>query len=116
MNYLRNFALMVCVAGLLQAAEPSSFEKTVQPVLTQTCAPCHNERMASGELNIAAFTKPSSLVENRRDWQRIIDKLKTGEMPPAGVPKPAQMDALIQYVQGELDKAERNVKPDPGRV
>jgi len=116
MKFLRNVALSVCAAGFLQAADPSSFEKTVQPVLTQTCAPCHNEKMASGELNIAAFTKASSLNDNRRDWQRIIDKLKAGEMPPAGVPKPPQLDAVIQYVQGELDKAERNVKPDPGRV
>jgi len=102
--------------GLLQAADAPSFEKTVQPILTQTCSACHNEQNASGELNIEAFTKHASLTENRRDWQRIIDKLKGGEMPPPPVPKPAGLDALIQYVQGELDKAERNVKPDPGRV
>src|SRR2546422_509951 len=116
MTYLRKIALGVCAGGLLAGADPPSFEKTVQPVLTQTCAPCHNEQMASGELNIAAFTKPSSLTENRRDWQRIVDKLRAGEMPPPPIPKPAQMDALIQYVQSELDKADRNVKPDPGRV
>jgi cytochrome c553 len=116
MKHLRKLALSVCAAGLLQAADAPSFEKTVQPILTQTCTACHNEQNASGELNIAAFTKPASLTENRRDWQRIIDKLRGGEMPPPPLPKPAGLDALIQYVQGELDKAERNVKPDPGRV
>src|ERR1051326_2377452 len=116
MKHLRKLALSVCAAALLQAAEPPSFEKTVRPILIQTCTACHNEQNASGDLNIAAFTKASALTEDRRDWQRIIDKLKAGEMPPAPVAKPAGLDALIQYVQSELDRAERNVKPDPGRV
>jgi hypothetical protein len=114
MSLFRISALGVCAAGLLAAADPPSFEKTVQPMLTQTCAACHNQQMASGGLNIAAFTKASSLVENRDDWQRIVDKLKAGEMPPPPMPKPAQMDAAIQFLQGEFDKADRNTKPDPG--
>lgn len=109
-------ALAFCAAGLLAAADPPSFEKTVQPMLTQTCAACHNQQMASGGLNITAFTKASSLVENRDGWQRILDKLRAGEMPPPPMPKPAQMDAAIQFIQGEFEKADRNTKPDPGRV
>ena len=67
-------------------------------------------------MNIAAFTKPASVVENRDDWQRIVDKLRAGEMPPPPMPKPANVDAAIQFLQGEFDKADRNTKPDPGRV
>jgi hypothetical protein len=37
--------------------------------------------------------------------------------PLKAAPRPqAQIDALVKYVQGEFDKADRNVKPDPGRV
>src|SRR6202035_4558532 len=39
------------------------------------------------------------------------------EMPPKGVPRPAaQMEALTKFVQAEFERADRNVKPDPGRV
>ena len=37
-------------------------------------------------------------------------------MPPPGVPRPKELDTAIQYVEGELDKADRNTRPDPGRV
>ena len=61
---------------------------------------------------------PASLTENREGWERIIQKIRSGEMPPKGIPKPpaAQTDALIKYVQGEFEKADSKIKPDPGRV
>jgi hypothetical protein len=93
-----------------------TFEKAVQPVLTKTCSPCHNERMASGGLNIAGFTKASSLASDRDGWSRIVAKLKAGEMPPKGIPRPKELDAAIEFVQAEIDKADRTTRPDPGRV
>jgi len=100
----------------LLAADVPTFEKTVQPVLTTTCSPCHNDQLASGGLNIAAFAKPGSIAESREGWERILQKLRAGEMPPKGIPRPPQLDAVIQYLQAEFDKADRNEKPDPGRV
>ena len=32
------------------------------------------------------------------------------------MPRPAQMDSVIQYLQDEFEKADRSLKPDPGRV
>ena len=32
------------------------------------------------------------------------------------MPRPAEMDAVIQFLQDEFEKADRNLKPDPGRV
>ncbi len=116
-----------CLSGLLQAAaptvtksatDPAAFQQNVQPVLSKTCTPCHNDRLASGGLNIASFTAPASLAENRDGWDLILRKIRTGEMPPKGIPKPpaAQVDALMKFVQGEFDKADAKIKPDPGRV
>ncbi len=95
-----------------------SFEKDVQPFLRTTCAPCHNDRLASGGLSVHPFTEPASIVQHRDQWERIIQKIRSGEMPPKGVPRPpaSQTDALIGYVLGEFEKADRNIKPDPGRV
>ena len=47
-----------------------------------------------------------------------MQKIRTGEMPPKGIPKPAaaQIDTLVNFVEGEFARADRNVKPDPGRV
>ncbi|MEX2262596.1 MAG: DUF1592 domain-containing protein [Bryobacteraceae bacterium] len=106
-------------AGIPLRADPSrSFETIVQPVLANSCAACHNDRMASGGLNIGLYSTPGSIAEHRGDWERILQKIRTGEMPPKGVPRPpdGQIDALMNFVRDEFEKADRNVKPDPGRV
>jgi hypothetical protein len=109
--------LVLCAAGLCWGAD-GGFEKAVQPVLTKTCAPCHNEQLASGGLNLGPFGRSASITEYREGWEKILRKLRSGEMPPPGVPRPAapQIDALVRFVRGEFEKADRNVKPDPGRV
>ena len=58
------------------------------------------------------------MIQHREGWQRIVQKVRTGEMPPAGLPRltGAQIEILVRFVQEEFAKADRNVKPDPGRV
>jgi len=107
--------LSICGA-LLPLASAQTFEKTVAPVLNQTCTPCHNQQMASGGMNITGFTKPASIQQDRAGWERILDKVRKGEMPPKGIPKPATLDAAMAFVNAEFEKADRNTKPDPGRV
>jgi Protein of unknown function (DUF1592)/Protein of unknown function (DUF1588)/Protein of unknown function (DUF1587)/Protein of unknown function (DUF1585)/Protein of unknown function (DUF1595) len=105
-------ALLPLFAATLSAA---TFDTDVKPVLTNTCAPCHNERNASGGLNVRAFLDPATIQTKREGWEVILAKLRTGEMPPKGIPKPP-VEPLLQYVQGEIDRADRNTRPDPGRV
>jgi hypothetical protein len=67
-------------------------------------------------VDIAPFTQAASLTKSRDGWDIILRKIRSGEMPPKGIPRPAQLDAVIQYLQDEFEKADRNIKPDPGRV
>lgn len=115
------FLLLTAVTTSLFAASPSgtpSFEKSVQPVLKQTCSMCHNEKLASGGLDITPFLDRASVLEKREGWEHIVAKVHTGEMPPKGVPRPPadRMLALEKFVQGEFDRVDRAAKPDPGRV
>lgn len=108
-------AALVCLTAVLL---PQSFEKTVQPVLGVNCAPCHNDRLASGGLNVSIFSSPTSIAQHREGWEKILRKLKSGEMPPKGAPRPSQqqVEALFQFIQAEFERADRKTKPDPGRV
>ena len=108
--------LLLFVGGTALAA--TQFDTTVKPVLSRNCSGCHNESLNSGGLDITPFTSAASLTESREGWEVILKKLRSGEMPPKGMPRPPQpqMEAVIQYLQGEFEKADRNVKPDPGRV
>jgi len=121
---LRHLALLVA-GGLLTllwipsapAEEVGSFEQSVLPVLNGTCAGCHNAKLASGGLNMAQLTS-ASLKENPELWRRLVRRVRAGDMPPPGVPKPPveQLNALVTFVQGRLDGVQSSQGPDPGHV
>ncbi len=104
---------LVFAAGLTA----QTFETAVQPVLAKRCAGCHQDRLASGGFNATPYMKAGSLVQ-RDDWERIVQRMRTGEMPPKGAPQPTQAEVhgLIGFVEAEFAKADKLVKPDPGRV
>lgn len=118
------FPLVAAAASVLSAAPapPSlpaaEFDKSVRPLLEKSCAGCHNDRMASGSLNLAPFASFSSVAGMRDGWERIIQKVRTGEMPPKGIPRPAEADIakMMSLVKAEFERADKLVKPDPGRV
>jgi len=67
---------------------------------------------------LALFATQESIVEHRDRWERIVHKLRTGEMPPAGLSRPpaAQVETFAKFVEASIETAEHNLQPDPGRV
>ena len=115
----RVFVALSLLCGLLASRSlGQNFETAARPVLSKTCAPCHNDSLSSGGLNINAFATPDSVSEHREGWEMILRKIKTGEMPPKGIPRPpaAQIDASDQVYPGRVRQGRPHVKPDPGRV
>jgi hypothetical protein len=98
--------------------DPAAFDQAVKPILGSTCTLCHNERMASGGLNIKPLLAPDALLENREMWGKILQKVRSGEMPPKDIGRPpvAQIDALVKFVEGEFERYDRAQPRDPGRV
>jgi hypothetical protein len=109
-------ALLLLLIPVAMSAQ--DFATHVKPMLNKSCSPCHNERNASGGVNIVPFTEASSLLGLRDEWERILQKIRSGEMPPKGFPRPAQpqVNQLLEYVSGEFKKADAKIAPDPGRV
>jgi hypothetical protein len=50
-------------------------------------------------------------------WEKVLVKLRTGAMPPAGMPRPdrATYDSMIAWLESDIDRAAGPV-PDPGRT
>ena len=108
-------AVALCTPAL--PAADSAFEKIVSPALNQVCTPCHNSKSASGGFDTSPFLKSDSLTAQREGWERIVQRLRNHEMPPKGIPRPEeQLAALVRFVENEFERADRNVKLDPGRV
>ena len=109
--------LALAVLPIAAAPDPDGFAQAVHPVL-DACAACHSPGVASGDLVIDPFRVPSSLHEHRVEWERILLKVRSGEMPPPGIPRPSveRIDALVDFVEDAFEEADRHVEADPGRV
>ena len=85
-------------------------------VINKYCAACHNDKMKSGGLSLAAADLVN-VAANAETWEKVIRKLRTGSMPPQGVPHPDQAasDGLAKYLEDSLDRAAA-ANPNPGRA
>ena len=94
------------------AATPAS---PYRAVLNRYCVTCHNEKLRTAELMLDKMDVEN--VPARADvWEKVIGKLRTRAMPPAGMPRPDETiyDTFATYLETTLDRdAEAN--PNPGR-
>jgi hypothetical protein len=98
--------------------DAATFASAVQPFLAKNCYGCHNGKAQSGGLNLQSFTTAESVTHDREHWDHVLDKLKTSQMPPAGMPRPAPADvaAVTSWISKELEREDRLIKPDPGHI
>ncbi len=85
-------------------------------VLDQYCVTCHNEKLRTAGLALDKLDvmHPSS---NAETWERVIEKLRAGSMPPPGRPRPdtATYRAVAAALENEIDRAWA-ASPNPGRI
>jgi hypothetical protein len=88
----------------------------VKPALDRYCLICHNAKLKTGGLSLEQVD-PSLVAGDVELWERVARKLRTREMPPAGVPRPDQAtyEQLVSTLEAALDDAAA-AGPHPGRV
>jgi hypothetical protein len=79
------------------------------------CMTCHVGARAPGGLNLQALDL-ENLDHNGAVWEKLIRKLRSRDMPPAGVPRPdgAAYEAMVKLIEGERDHL-AEIRPNPGR-
>ena len=61
-------------------------------LIEKYCVTCHNERLRTGGL--ALETLDLTQVAGHADvWEKVVRKVKAGQMPPAGRPRPDAKEA-----------------------
>jgi hypothetical protein len=84
-------------------------------VLDRYCVGCHNEEVRTAEL-LLDRADLEDISKEPEVWEKVVRKLRTGAMPPIGMPRPDQSiyDSLATYLEEALDQAGA-AKPNPGR-
>src|SRR5262249_43064885 len=96
-----------------EAAPAAPFDRTM---LDKYCATCHSARLKTAGLVLEQMDV-AHIGENAEGWEKIVSKLRSKEMPPAGSPRPdaAAYQSAITSLEAALDRsAAANV--NPGRV
>jgi mono/diheme cytochrome c family protein len=100
------------------AASPPSYSTQVLPVVARYCVSCHGPTKPKNGLNLAAFTTEGAVVKDLKTWQKVLDNLIDGSMPPDDHPQPSETEKaqIAHYLQSLLSKANCKTASDPGRV
>jgi hypothetical protein len=90
----------------------------VQPFLAKNCNLCHNEKLSTAGLSLSAFTSEEQAARKPEVWDKVLDKLSSGKMPPAGRPVPAtaEIASVTKWIEGTLARAGFSKEAEPGRV
>jgi mono/diheme cytochrome c family protein len=109
--------LSACATAFF-ANEAFADEAGLRSFVSANCNGCHNEKVSSAGINFSAYSDTKTFSDNRAIWERVLAKVKAGEMPPPGMPKPPAADiaAVSSWLESEFARQDAAVKPDAGRV
>jgi hypothetical protein len=94
------------VALWLVAASGVFADPAYRAVLDKYCVTCHNQRLKTGGLALDNMDL-AKVPAQAEVWEKVIRKLRSGTMPPAGLPRPdaATYSALSGWLESRIDQA-----------
>src|SRR5580765_3034658 len=101
------FVLCVLVAAVFASAQeaPSPQSGTAlvsagRAALNQYCVTCHDDKLRTAGLTLER-SDISRVGADAPLWEKVLDKVRTGTMPPAGLPRPNE--ATYRSLAGYLE-------------
>ena len=109
---------------LLQAAPPQNARPSAQhpaapaaqAMITRDCVTCHNQKLKTAGLTLDT-SDTAAAGQSPEVWEKVIQKLRLGTMPPAGLPRPDRTTyvAVAEWLEAEIDRTAA-ARPNPGRT
>jgi hypothetical protein len=108
------------VSGQREASVPASTLPATAGhagLVEKNCLSCHNDKTKTGGLSLQGLSL-TDIPAHGDVWERVLRKVRTGEMPPPNVrtrPEPAAATAFAAFLERTLDAAAA-ARPNPGRA
>ncbi len=104
---------------LLGAAAPGAANTSIEPTRAQAivknyCVGCHNAKVKTGGVTLDAVSA-TGVGAGADTWEKVLRKVRTGEMPPLGLPRPdaPSTAGFTSWLESELDR-HALAEPNPG--
>jgi mono/diheme cytochrome c family protein len=110
------FVYSQATAGGAAALDPS-FDQFVQPFFKQNCVRCHN--VDTGTAGVRVDLLDAKLDDRQIPvWEAIEKRLRSGSMPPKGLPQPSSADRqrMVEWIAHALEAARLRPAPKNGLV
>src|SRR2546426_1255044 len=116
-------AMLTAASGYVTVADPRQEPSSAIPapgspraMLNRYCVPCHNEKLRTGGLVLDKMDV-GNVGAAADTWEKVVRKLRTRAMPPAGQLRPneATYEAVATQLETDLDRAAA-ASPNPGKL
>lgn len=105
------------IAAVLVGVVCSAVVCTAQDrqLVDRYCVTCHNQRLKTAGLMLDTMD-PANAPADAETWEKVVRKLRTGAMPPPGMPRPdaKAVQGFASAIETRLDSAAQ-AKPYAGR-
>ena len=114
MLFAAGVTTLLTAAAAVRAGGPPDVPD--RALLDQYCVRCHNDRLKTGGLTLEGMNV-RDVQANPEVIEKIVHKLRSGQMPPPGSPRPdaATEGRFVTILEAALDRAAA-AAPNPGRV
>src|SRR5262245_41651918 len=94
------------------------YAKDVRPLMGRHCSKCHSGDKVEAEVDFGQFTTLADARKSLRTWQKVLEMLDTGQMPPKDAKQPSddERNRLRTWVKTFLKAEARASAGDPGPV
>ena len=95
---------IVLSARPAMAAEPTALHPGIRAVLDTHCIKCHGEEKKKGKVALHEIDADFENGDTMALWERVLEQLQTGEMPPEEKPQPsaAEREEIVVWIQDQL--------------
>ena len=96
----------------------AEYPQQILPLVLRHCGKCHSNGEKKGDLDLGRFKTIADVRRHSRVWQKVLRRLRDGEMPPKNSPQPSPADRkrLVEWSQKYLLADARDRAGDPGLV
>jgi hypothetical protein len=96
-----------------------SFNGKVRPFVETYCVDCHSGESPKGDFDLSAFSTAAKVIADHDAWERVLEKLETGEMPSEKAkkfPSDPLRQEMVEWIQTMRKTEARRHAGDPGIV
>lgn len=109
-------ALVVPGSAPLRAedvAKSSDYQSTVRPFFQSYCIDCHGPQTSEADLTLHELDANAFALEQLDAWEQILERLRSGEMPPEDAEQPTRAErvAATAWIEGRLRAAIQEAGP-----